>query len=639
MRVLLAIAQDRAVCEALRAAVPSSDAVLFEPSVDAAARRLVSLRVDAILLDDGPQRLGDVFGAVKSLAPDTPVIVLSSRGDMVTRAGLVQAGADAIVLKPFPADALLEALAGVGGGESPSPAVPAADGVDSQPMQAIGQHQMALRWLSRAAASSEDPSRLGRRLVESAVDIFGAVRCAVLLEGEEGVRVVASEGMAPDTVDGLCLHYAGGIMRHFDQQASLIDMDRAMVSADAAKEMQILNARLAAPLLRNGRVFGAIVLGEKASGASYGPEERELLSLMARSVSVTFERVGARMPGVANESRFGEVFARLPMGAVSVLPDRTVGLMNPAAERVLALRAADVRGRSVQKLGSGFADVALRVLEDGEGRLGRRIADPGMGGHLMVDAVSFGEEGVLVTFAPVEEEPAATAEIAYSPFWEYLSSRVAQEIKNPMVAINTFAQLLPRKYDSEDFRDAFSEVVQKEVVRINTVVETLFEFARNPKLSIQRASVNETLSGILKNFEDELGRRSIRLEMEFDPGAGEADLDPVYFTQAIHNVVQNSIDALPDGGTISVSTQRAGTATEIRIADSGPGVAEEDRDKVFLPFFSTRERGMGLGLTTADRILKQHAGDLKLVAGDGGETYFSMRMPSMEQDHADDSGN
>jgi len=295
---------------------------------------------------------------------------------------------------------------------------------------------------------------------------------------------------------------------------------------------------------------------------------------------------------------------------------------------LLELQAEDVLGRSVQKLGSAFADVVLRTLTDGKPRLRQEIRDPAIDAYLGLSVTPMGNQGAVAAFARLAEQHVATEEIAYSPFWEYLSSRVAQEIKNPMVAINTFAQLLPRKYDSEDFRDAFSRVVQKEVQRINGVVETLFEFARDPKLTLERCNLNETIHQVLKSFEDELTARSIQLETQWSSDVDEAIIDPVFFSQAVHNIVQNSIDAMPRGGKLSVHTQKEGNQTKIQIADTGPGVAPEAESLVFLPFYSTKEQGMGLGLTRASRIVQQHHGGLKLSQDDGGGSRFTIHLPS-----------
>lgn len=641
MNVLLVISGNQAIRESLRNALPKSDLLIFETAAESACRRLVSLHVDSIVLDDGPNLGGAVLASLKAAAPNTPVLALSSRSDTVTQAGLTRSGADHVLVKPFSCDSLRQALETIHSRGNPGAQRPPFVPVSSTaPSPALAQHQMALRWLSRVSAHADDPVRLGQSLIESAMDIFDAVRCALLLEKEDGIQVIASHGIPESIVGPLRLGYGSGLMRHFDQRACLVEQENILDAPDVLKEMQLLHALVAAPLLRGGRVFGAITLGEKASGVEYSTEERELLTLVARSTSMAFDRAGVNARGAEQRLAIENIFAHLQAGLVTVGPDKRIVMMNREAETLLDVHATDMSGRSVQKLGSAFADVALRTLAEMTPRR-QKVRDAATGAWLDLQASPVTGGGAVLLFSKTVEERAAAEDIAYSPFWEYLASRVAQEIKNPMVAINTFAQLLPRKYDSEDFREAFSNVVQKEVARINGVVETLFEFANNPKVALERCHVNDTLRNILRSFEEELAAHAITLETDLDPELAEAPLDPKYFTQAVRSVLNNSVEAMPGGGRLTISTKKDGNQAEIRIRDTGKGMKQEDESGVFLPFYSTKERGMGLGLPMARRILQEHQGELKLAANDDGGAAFTLRFPAGdkgEKTRADDSG-
>ncbi|HIJ74733.1 MAG TPA: hypothetical protein HPP83_11600 [Candidatus Hydrogenedentes bacterium] len=463
--------------------------------------------------------------------------------------------------------------------------------------------------------------------MDATTDIFDAVRSAVLLDTNGRVRIAASQGIPESVSRSVQLGFASGLMRWFEERACLIDSRLNPEAADAVKELQVLGVRLGVPLLCGGHVAGAILVGDKASGLEYTAEERELLIAVARSASIAFENAALYKNVSHQEQRLDGVLANIAAGVVTVRSNKTIGLLNSAGERILQLRAADVVGRSVQKLGSSFADVVLRALAEHKPYLRQEIHDPAINATLGLSATPLGDDGVAVVFSKLPEQETRSEDIAYSPFWEYLASRVAQEIKNPMVAINTFAQLLPRKYESQEFRESFGDVVQKEVERINHVVDTLFEFARRPRLVIQRASLNETVASVLQSFQDELGKHSIELETQWDSEQPDADLDPVYFAQALHNVVQNSIEAMPAGGRINVTTKQERGACQVIVADSGPGIRPQDESLLFLPFFSTKEQGMGLGLTVADRIMKQHAGDIRLLKSNNGGSAFELRLP------------
>jgi signal transduction histidine kinase len=253
----------------------------------------------------------------------------------------------------------------------------------------------------------------------------------------------------------------------------------------------------------------------------------------------------------------------------------------------------------------------------------QEVHDPATGSVLGISAAPVAEHGVALIFAKVPPREAAQTgeDVLGSPYWEFLSARVAQEVKNPLVAINTFAQLLPRKYESPDFRTQFSDVVQKEVARINRVVETLYDFARPPRLARQRTSVNEVVANVLNTFEEKLRAAKITLSTDFDVSNPIAELDPLYFAQALHNVFQNAYEMMPDGGKLKVDTRGQAGSCEVTVTDTGPGIDADNAPLVFLPFFSTRETGMGLGLSVAHRIMRQHHGDLQLVSSQSGSTF------------------
>lgn len=635
MNVLLVMTDERAVRESIRAAMPETDLLIFESTVDTALRRLNSMKIDAILIDDAPALGRTALASVGEAAPSVPVIVLAGRGDAESKAAWLLAGAHTSVAKPFSCDALRDAVRSAvhRGNVRTADAglhqacAPFSTGEVAK-SASISQHQMALRWATRTAANSQDPVHIGQGLIDCAVDVFDAARAVVLLETKGGVRVAASHGVPKDIADALVLSYTGGVMRWFESNTCLLDRRLMPESSAAAKEMQVMGGRLAVPLVTAGRVCGAFVVGEKSSGLEYAADERELLSVIGRCASTSLEKAHDHRSVSSQQNRIDTILAGITAGLVTVMPNKTVTMMNQQAERILNIRAVDVLGRSVQNLGSGFADLILRTLSDGESRLRQEVYDHATKSTLGISVSSLGPDGVVAMFSKLPEQVVKKDEITSSPFWEYLSARVAQEIKNPMVAINTFAQLLPQKYNSEDFREAFFNVVQEEVSRINAVVETLYSFARESEMAVEHSNLNETIQDVLGQFEQKLAEHSIKLETQLDPEATDATLDAQQFSRAVKNVVQNAVEAMPAGGTLWVSTKRRNGSCSVTIADSGPGISKEDASRIFLPFFSTKEKGMGLGLPVAMQIIRQHDGEIKLIEEPDKGSVFTLTVPA-----------
>lgn len=634
MNIILTIADDRSIVESLRVALPRTDLLLFENNVQDALRRLISMRADVVLLDDA-RHLG--LEALKQLieaAPATPVIVLASSKKPETRAAYALAGARDFVTKPFQCEDLERALAQINVETIPFIGQSQRPMADAPPANAIAQHQMALRWMSRTTAHAEDTSRLIDGLVDALADIFDPARACVLLQTDGAVRVRASYGIPDSVVKGLRLTFAAGLMRRLEESTSLIERDRTPLDADVLKEMLALGGRIAVPLVSQGRACGAVVVGEKASGAEYTSEEQELLAVMARCVSTCLDRAQRHRDVTRQQNRLDAVLANITAGVVTVGMDKTITMMNESAERILQLSATDVLGRSVHKLGSTFADVVLRTMREGAPRLRQRIRDRSINTALGLSVTPLGPEGVVAIFSILPDEQEED-DIAYSPIWEFLSSRVAQEIKNPMVAINTFAQLLPKEYESKEFREEFGAVVQKEISRINEVVEALYEFSSHERLTLRPCDLNENVHKILQRFDKELSEQAIRLETHFDGNETPVNLDPEQFARAVSNVIQNCIEAMPEGGTLKVQTRRDNGACELLIADTGHGISEQDAPLIFMPFFSTKENGMGLGLTMASRILEEHEGRLELLSGAGTGGAFRINLPKASSKESD----
>ncbi len=637
MNIILTIAANPSICESLRAALPKSDLVLFENTVEEALRRLISVQADAIVLDDGP-RLGlNALEAIVQAMPTVPVIVLSSRSGNDTLAAYTLAGARRCLAKPFQCEDLIAALgtcinppasivqfhpAARTGAPPHGPAEPGATAT-----AALHQHQMALRWMARNTTHIEDATRLTQGLVDTTIDIFDAIRAAVLLQTNGTVRIVASHGIQPQVAATLRLTFTNGLMRRLEQNPSIVALNATPEDPDALKQMRVLGATLAVPLASGGRICGAIVIGGKASGMPFTLEERELMTLMARYASTCLDKARQNREASHRQNRLDVVLANIQAGVVTIRPDKTISMMNESAERILQIHAKDVLGQSVQKLGSTFADVALTALAKGEPQLRRQIRDYAIDATLGLSATPIGQQGVAVIFSILSEQREAESDITYNPIWEYLASRAAQEIKNPLVAINTFAQLLPSRYESQEFREDFAKTVQKEVARIGDVVETFFEFANHPRLAIQSSDLNESVRHVLEIFEAELKARSITLETKFETDNLEVRVDPALFSKAVSSIVRNSIEAMPDGGTLKVSTAREKDSHEVIIEDTGPGISEKDAPLVFQPFYSTKEQGMGLGLTMANRIMKQHEGDIELLHTNDGGGAFALHLP------------
>lgn len=227
-----------------------------------------------------------------------------------------------------------------------------------------------------------------------------------------------------------------------------------------------------------------------------------------------------------------------------------------------------------------------------------------------------------------------------------LSAGMAHEIRNPLSAIKTFVQLLPRKLDKPGFLDKFQRTVPRELERINRLVEDLLELARAPKYHCNLVEVPALLQQSIELFEEEMLSHQIRcrLDMSTKPPAIRANADQI--SKAINNIMRNAIQAMPEGGELHIDLG-AGTlpyggnggseaAPEssgndwliVVFSDTGIGIEPEDMKSLFNPFFTTKDSGTGLGMAITHKVITEHGGQIEVESAPGKGTRFTVYLPS-----------
>jgi len=213
-----------------------------------------------------------------------------------------------------------------------------------------------------------------------------------------------------------------------------------------------------------------------------------------------------------------------------------------------------------------------------------------------------------------------------------LASVVAHEVRTPLNALAIACQRVGRLLRSEPEPDVVKarEIVEAqafEIRRIDGFIEEYLRLVRLPKPSRKAQDLNAIVADVLRFMEVEEQRRRVRFlrELEADLPAAEVDADQV--RQVLLNLLVNAIQAMPEGGTITVRTQRDGEDVVVLVADDGPGVAAEHLPKLFEPFFTTKEKGTGLGLSICARLVREHGGTLTCESEPGKGATFRIRLP------------
>ena len=217
-----------------------------------------------------------------------------------------------------------------------------------------------------------------------------------------------------------------------------------------------------------------------------------------------------------------------------------------------------------------------------------------------------------------------------------LAAGVAHEIRNPLVSVRTFIQLLPERLGDEEFRTTFRDLALAEIERICGLINDLLAFSRPAPAQLDPADLNDLVGQIVRLLDAEARKHGTTVTYADNPALPRAVVNDAQIKQVLMNVVLNAIQASGRRGPVEVKTRHERRGAEVwcvvEVADAGPGIQPEHRDHIFDPFFTTKDGGSGLGLFIAHRIITQHGGHMRTAPRPAGGTLFSIHLPVRTRD-------
>lgn len=218
-----------------------------------------------------------------------------------------------------------------------------------------------------------------------------------------------------------------------------------------------------------------------------------------------------------------------------------------------------------------------------------------------------------------------------------LAAAVAHEIRNPLNAISMAIQRLQREFlPADDFAQneyfRFTEVLRGEVKRVNEIIEQFLFFARPAKLQLGLVQITEILRNLILLIRETAEQQNIKIEEEISPHLPSLKVDRQRLQEALLNLANNGLQAMPEGGNLKLSARLSGDKEIlIEVADSGPGIPPENLRRIFEYYFTTKDKGMGLGLPLAHKIIKEHGGRIEVISQVGRGTIFQVFLPRQEE--------
>ncbi len=213
-----------------------------------------------------------------------------------------------------------------------------------------------------------------------------------------------------------------------------------------------------------------------------------------------------------------------------------------------------------------------------------------------------------------------------------MMAEITHEIRNPLVSIGGFTRRLAKKLQHSEEKK-YIDIILSEVSRLEGIIHDNLSYIKEIAPQMTEADVNALLQEILVLYEDELAQHRIRVETDFDPSLPTILIDSQQIKQATINILKNAIEAMENGGTLTVRTYCAEAAQEVTIefGDTGAGISAKAMHNIFNPYYTTKPRGTGLGLPITNRIVKAHGGKIEMRNKETGGAVFTVKLPYKER--------
>ncbi len=535
--------------------------------------------------------------------------------------------------------------------QSVLPVVPEARRLEAVPERR--EAAMTLLRFPRVFRRVEDVETLLAGVVERVADATGVGRVGLFSKIRQGDRYRLRAGLRclPETSE---IEYGerDALVRWFELHAHLICRSNLGQAVDQTQRtlmrraLDAFGAEVIVPLHAHGSIIGWLFFGHRVTGQAFDYNDLEGLMLLAEHVSTVLENALLYEEVTLQKTLAETLLKSIPPGIIATDEEAVVRWFNPTAERILGISAADALNQPVEVVGNRLAAFLRETLESKENLSAQHWVDANTRRSLSVETrrlvdkkTRLGAVAVLHDLTAEDNLRQKEDLVDRAAFWTDLAASMSHEIRNPLVAIKTFAQLLPERFDDPDFRKDFNEIVVQEIDRLDKIITQINNFAHPSELVMKPVDVRASVKKAIELARTRVKKNGIAIDTTLPNDLPKVLGDETALTEAFAHLVANAAEATSGRTkprvTLAAKQIREGdhaSGVIVTVKDNGKGISADLKEKVFSPFCTTKARGMGLGLPIVKRTIFDHNGRVDIDSNPHG-TSVSVMLPASPNGH------
>jgi PAS domain S-box-containing protein len=516
-----------------------------------------------------------------------------------------------------------------------------------EPAQERRESSMPLMRFPRVFRRFDNVETLLASVVESVADATGVGRVGIFSKIRQGDRYRLRAGLRclPETYD---VEYGerDALVRWFELHAHLISranlpqVDHAQRTL-MRRALDTFGAEVIVPMHARGRIIGWLFFGHRVTGQRFEYNDLEGLMMLAEHVSTVLENALLYEEVTVQKTLAETLLKSIPPGIVATDEEANIRWFNPTAEQILGVDAQEALNQPIEAIGGRLATFLRETLEAKDNLPARQWIDPSTRRSLCVETrrlidqkTPLGAVAVVHDLTAEENLRQKQDLVDRAAFWTDLAASMSHEIRNPLVAIKTFAQLLPERFEDPDFRKDFNEIVVQEIDRLDKIITQINNFAHPSELVMKPVDVRSSVKKAIELARVRVAKNGVTVDTTLPSDLPRILGDEEALTEAFAHLVANAAEATSGQSkpriTLAAKSIREGNRASgvvITVQDNGKGISPDLREKIFSPFCTTKARGMGLGLPIVKRTIFDHNGRVDIDSNPHG-TSVSVMLPA-----------
>ncbi|HIE04552.1 MAG TPA: PAS domain-containing protein [Candidatus Latescibacteria bacterium] len=510
----------------------------------------------------------------------------------------------------------------------------------NSPLRDLSTISYIMKEFSRFLSTGFDLARLTEIFLDEVWQLLSPGKIILLLKDLSSpiYRLHSYRGISGPHIEKIELKEGEGLPLWLSLEGRILHHDEVSsdpLSLEARRDMELLQSIVVVPLIAKGSLVGILGLGRRVTGPLYTREELETLFTLGGHVAAAIQDIQLHRQIEYQKAYIERILSGMSSGVVNIDRREVVTFFNRRAGEILGKEASEILGKDLRHLPSPLGDMLYETLQGGRSYRKRTVELLPERKPLEVSTYPLkdGEEivGSVMLLDDVSDRVKLEEERIRSERLDLLHRVVgwiAHEVKNPLVSVQTFVELLPERYDDPEFREKFQDVMTREVRRLNDLVEKLVALTEGVSYKFCRGDITPVLEGLVKELKEKTDHK-IDLSLKGLPPVVRHD--PAQLSKVFRYILDYVLAEVPAGSPVSISVS-SGEEVVVHISSPFLKLFPEQAVKLFDPF----QKGalLDLGLCASRKILEDHGGSISVETRLKG-VRFIVKLPASPEEDSD----